>query len=225
MIETYAERTMQVEPRRHEPDRENLIRDQALVRRMRAGDEPAFEEFADTYTKLLYRFAISRVNGDRELAREVVQATLCKALAKLDGFRGDATLLTWLCAVCRNEILMQFRKRKNAPAESPLEDNVVPIAAWPAGSRDPEDESLERETAGIVHMALDLLPGHYADALEWKYIDRISVREIGERLQVGAKAAESILTRARGAFRKSYGRVVAELDRARSGETRGGGES
>jgi DNA-directed RNA polymerase specialized sigma24 family protein len=40
--------------------------------------------------------------------------------------------------------------------------------------------------------------------LEWKYLDRVPVEEIATRLGLGAKAAESLLTRARQAFRTSY---------------------
>jgi len=226
MIETYAERTMTAERRRYEPDPETLARDRALVSRMRSGDEVAFDEFAETYTRLLYRFAIARVDSDRELAREVVQTTLCKALAKIESFRGDSTLLTWLCSVCRNEILMYFRRQRSAPSESPLEDNVTPIASWSVRPRGPEETLLDDEASGMVHLALELLPRHYADALEWKYVDKVSVREVGERLQLGSKAAESLLTRARDAFRKNYRRVVAELSgELESNETIGGGES
>jgi DNA-directed RNA polymerase specialized sigma24 family protein len=53
-------------------------------------------------------------------------------------------------------------------------------------------------------MALDGIPGHYAQALEWKYLDRLSVQEIAGRLGVQTKAAESLLTRARQAFRAGY---------------------
>ena len=41
----------------------------------------------------------------------------------------------------------------------------------------------------------------YGDALEWKYVQGLSVKEIAARLNLGAKAAESLMTRARQAFR------------------------
>jgi DNA-directed RNA polymerase specialized sigma24 family protein len=44
--------------------------------------------------------------------------------------------------------------------------------------------------------------------LEWKYVDGLSVKEIADRLAVGPKAAESLLTRARTACRE----VLAEID-------------
>ena len=173
-----------------------------LIERMLAGEEAAFETFGERYFKAVYRFALGRLNGDRELTREIVQTALCKALAKLETYRGEAALLTWLCACCRNEILMHFRRRRTAPAEIAIEDG---LEADP-GSRlqqpaSAETSLLQEEVARRVHLVLDVLPSHYARALEWKYLERLPVREIAARLSVGPKAAESLLTRAREAFK------------------------
>lgn len=181
-------------------DSDLRLEEKALVERMLAGDEAAMEEFADEYFPGLYRFALARLGGDTELAREVVQTTVCKALAKLGTFRGEAPLLGWLCACCRNEIRMGFRKKKRQPRVVELEEDV-------ASDRDlPEGALARKEEVRHVHAVLDLLPPRYASALEWKYVERVSVKEIAERLRVGAKAAESLLTRARQAFREGYER-------------------
>lgn len=182
-------------------DSDLRLEEKALVERMLAGDEVAMEEFADSYFPGLYRFALARLGGDTELTREAVQTTVCKALAKLETFRGEAPLLGWLCACCRNEIRMGFRKKKRLPRIVELEEDV-------ASDRDPPEGALARkEEVRQVHAVLDLLPPRYARALEWKYVERVSVKEIAERLRVGAKAAESLLTRAREAFREGYGRA------------------
>lgn len=182
-------------------DSDLRLEEKALVERMLAGDEAAMEEFADEYFPGLYRFALARLGGDTELAREVVQTTVCKALAKLGTFRGEAPLLGWLCACCRNEILMGFRSKKRQPRMVELEEDV-------ASGRDlPEGALARKEEVRHVHAALDLLPPRYARALEWKYVERVPVKEIAERLRLGAKAAESLLTRARQAFREGYEQV------------------
>jgi RNA polymerase sigma-70 factor (ECF subfamily) len=54
---------------------------------------------------------------------------------------------------------------------------------------------------------MDDLPEQYRLALEWKYIDGLSVRQIAERLALTEKAAESILFRARREFREGLGRM------------------
>ena len=183
----------------------NHSEDRELALRMLAGDGAAFEAFAERYSRALYRFAQARLGGDREATREVVQTAMCKALAKLDSYRGEASLFTWLCACCRNEMLMRFRSRRTAPAEVELADDVEPALGFgPGGAGGPEVALLEREAARRVHLALDLLPAHYARALEWKYLESLPVQEIAARLNLGPKAAESLLTRARSAFRAGY---------------------
>jgi RNA polymerase sigma-70 factor (ECF subfamily) len=183
--------------------------EQDLVARMLAGDEPAMEAFADGYFPGLYRFALARLHGDSELARELVQATACKALARLSTYRGEAPLFTWLCACCRNEIRMHFRHQGRLPRVVGLDDETgeADLAAGRAPGEHPDGALARKEEAHLVHAALDLLPPHYARALEWKYVDRLPVKEIATRLRLGAKAAESLLTRARQAFREGYERL------------------
>ena len=59
------------------------------------------------------------------------------------------------------------------------------------------------ETRQLVQSVLDRLPSRYGDVLEWKYIEGRSVEEIGELLGVGQIAAQSLLARARTAFREA----------------------
>ena len=69
------------------------------------------------------------------------------------------------------------------------------------------DRSIASRLAAFVQRVLDQLPSHYADALEWKYIDEVPVQEIASRLGLGAKAAESLLTQvARVRFARRSGR-------------------
>jgi RNA polymerase sigma-70 factor (ECF subfamily) len=176
-----------------------------LVQRMLTGDESAFDTFGERYPKALYRFALARLDGDHDLTRELVQTAICKALAKLDTYRGEASLLTWLCSCCRNEILMHLRVRRTRPEATELEDELRPAPGYGATpSGDPEALALGHETTTLVHMALDVLPDHYARALEWKYLERLPVRDIAERMNLRPKAAESLLTRARQAFKIAY---------------------
>ncbi len=191
-------------------------KDKELARLMVAGDEKAFEEFSDHHIPALYRYASRRLAGDRELTRDIVQGTLCKALGKLSTFRGEAALMTWLCACCRNEIAAHFRRRHGMPREVDVQEVEETAAAELSDARPegPEGEYLRKEASAVVHEALDALPPHYGKALEWKYIESLPVQEIAHRLDLGLKAAESLLTRARQAFRKEYGRLVLPLSPA-----------
>jgi DNA-directed RNA polymerase specialized sigma24 family protein len=62
------------------------------------------------------------------------------------------------------------------------------------GADGPRERLLRREVGALVRRTLDQLPARYGDALEWKYVEGLSVKEIAVRLGVGPKAAESLLT-------------------------------
>lgn len=186
-------------------------KDRKLVKRMRAGNEEAFEQFFEAYFQPVYRFALARVGKETELAEEIAQATICKALEKLDTYRGEAALFSWLCAICRFEISGHFRRERRSPPRIELvEDGTAPGGIQESLSNldDPESGLLRREVARLVHVTLDHVPPHYSQILEWKYSDGLSVKEIADQLGISPKAAESLLTRARQAFRDGFGSLA-----------------
>jgi RNA polymerase sigma-70 factor (ECF subfamily) len=180
--------------------------EQLLVRRMLDGDERAFSEFFEQHFARLYRFALPRLNGNADAAQEVVQATLCKAMRKLDSFRGEAALFTWICQICRRQVADYLREtRRHSDRVLLIEDNPQIQAALdsiqgPEGER-PDERYDQGQVGGLVRAVLDRLPAQYGDALEWKYVEGLSVEEIGSRLGIGTTAAQSLLARARVAFR------------------------
>lgn len=183
--------------------------DRALVRRLLAGDELAFKEFFDRHFPGIYRFALVRLRGDADAAEEVAQMTMCKAISKLDTYRGEAQLFTWLCTFCRHEISAFCRKFRRFPQPVPLtEENPEIRAALDSLAAleddDPESVAQRNEIGRLVRVALDHLPQRYGNALEWKYLEGLSVKEIAQRMEIGPKAAESLLTRARNAFRDGF---------------------
>jgi RNA polymerase sigma-70 factor (ECF subfamily) len=199
------------------PDRpSSLAEERALVERLRAGDEHAFETFAERYIAGLYRFAQRRLRGDRELTRDVVQSTVCKVISNLDGYRGEAPLFTWMCACCRNEIAAHFRRLDRRPREVELHETDGPLTSASgysaASAGGPEEELLRWEAAELVHVALDRLPSNYARAMEWRYLEGLSVAEVARRLDSSYKATESLLSRAREAFREIYDELRGEPD-------------
>jgi RNA polymerase sigma-70 factor (ECF subfamily) len=186
--------------------------DVALARRVVAGDEAAFDEFFERYFPRLYRFALARLGNREDAAEEIVQRVLIRALDRLHTYRGEAALLTWLCTLCRRE-MAAWHQHEERRREVPLLDDQPEIRAGlealaASESVDPESALVRREVAELVRLTLDHLPGHYGDVLEWKYIQELSVGEIADRLGVGYKAAESLLVRARAAFRDGFALVT-----------------
>ena len=193
---------------------------------MLAGEERAFDEFFDRHFPGLYRFARARLGGGEDAAEEAAQVTLCKGIEKLATYRGEATLFTWLCTFCRHEIAAWHRRYgRFAPFIDLVEDIPEVRAALESLSAtygdEPERAMGRQEQRRLVQVALDELPPHYGDALEWKYLDEISVNEIATRLGVSSKAAESLLTRARVAFREIFSSLTAGRGQGPRGMSRG----
>jgi len=201
---------------------EDALQDERrLVRRMLDGDERAFSEFFDEYFARLYRFALPRLNGDVEAAQDVVQASLCKAMQKLATFRGEAALFTWICQICRRQIADHVRETRRHARVVLIEDSPEVQAALDS-IHAPEDERPESlygqgQVSGLIRSVLDRLPSRYGDALEWKYVEGLSVEEIGTRLGIGTIAAQSLLARARLAFRDAIENVFGAAAAARLG--------
>jgi RNA polymerase sigma-70 factor (ECF subfamily) len=185
---------------------DEVTEDRELVQQMLAGEERAFSEFFTTYFPRVFRFALPRVNRNEDDAKDVVQATLVKAMRKLGDYRGEAAMFTWLCQICRREIANHVRsERRYSDKVILIEDSEEVRAALESIEAPAADDPLRRcdgaELKRLVHAVLDRLPGRYGEALEWKYVEGRSVEEIGDRLGIGHTAAQSLLARARVAFR------------------------
>src|ERR671915_1646236 len=182
-----------------------------LVRRMLGGDEAAFDEFFADYFPRLFRFVVLRLR-DQDAAEDLVQNALIAAVRSLGSWRGEATLFTWLCTICRREISAWEKRTSRHVIVSLAEDDPGLRAALESigAAADAPDAGLARaDTGRIVQLALDHLPPRYSRALEWKYLEELSVDDIAGRLQCTPKAAESLLTRARNAFRDAFAAVQA----------------
>ncbi len=182
--------------------------DRTLAKRVASGDAAAFEEFFREYFPRLFRFTLARVSGNADFAEEIVQQTMCKVMKKMHKFRGEALLFTWLCQICRNEIAVVYRRKGLQEVKTVfLEDHPAVRAALESMSVDadkPDSERSDQELARFVRLTLEYLPANYATALELKYIRGCTVGEIGEQMHISSKAAESLLSRARAAFKEGF---------------------
>ncbi len=195
-----------------EPGSIQLSRDRRLVRRILAGEERALRAFMDEYFPRLYRYARHRLRAEADV-EDVVQAVLVQAVRRLETYRGEASLLTWLVQICRHEIARQHRRsaRERDMMTPFLNDDLLrsvveSIESDPLGT--PEAESRRLELISLVQFALDQLPERYASALEWKYIEGLDSRQIAARFQISDEATQSLLARARQSFREICGEAL-----------------
>lgn len=185
------------------------FQDKKLVKQLLRGDAQAFDRFFDENFARLYRFALTRLSDDPDAAREVAQITLTRALRKLRTYRAESALFTWLCAICRNETSDWLAKQGRYREHIVLTEDFAEVQAAVDSFRAPEQMSPDRhyrrvELLRLIQVALDKLPAHYGDVLEWKYIEGHSIKEISARLGIGPEATQSLLARAKRAFADVY---------------------
>jgi len=199
--------------------------DKRLVKQLLAHDEQAFDLFFNDNFARLYRFALTRLSDDPEGAREVVQITLTRAARKLDTFRAESALFTWLCAICRNEVSDWLRRQGRYRDHIVLVEDFPEVQAAVDSFHAPLEDSPERhyervEAMRLIQVALDRLPAKYGDVLEWKYVEGHSVKEISAKLDIGAEATQSLLARAKRAFADVYSSMTKAIDNENNGLVR-----
>lgn len=185
-------------------------RDQALVRRLQDGDADAPTELVRRYQSKLYSLAY-RLTLSHEDAEEVASDALRKAIAKIDRFRGDAALSTWLYSLTFNAAMSRLRynrvSRRSGPranidlardwSEERQPMPLVDVVSVP----DRQFESAELRRA-IVAAVRDLSP-KYRQAFLLFYGHGLSLRDAAAASGVPIQTTKSRLFRARSAVRAS----------------------
>lgn len=161
--------------------------DQELIRRVREGDSGAVAELYERYAPVVWRYVFARMRRDTHAGQDVLSETF---LAAIRGLRNGApadNVAGWLTGIARNKLADWHRQR----GESARNETAPAI----------EETS---SSSSVVADVLDGLPPEERVILEWKYLDRLTVREIADRLARTEKAVEALLYRARNAFRAAY---------------------
>ena len=138
-----------------------------LVERARAGDAAAFSEIVRLYEGPVFRAALA-VLGSREEAEEAAQDAFVAAFRRLNTFRGDSSLKTWLVTIAWRKALtrrrrLRFRSLYAANPRSSDEGNLVDVAADPA--KGAQDMVLTRELRQQIAKLIQRLPGKLRDPL------------------------------------------------------------
>ena len=183
--------------------------DKDLAHRVCAGNAVALQEFFQRYVDPVYSFIYYRVGSNAQDAEDILQETLMTALARMRSFQGESRLYTWLCGIAWHKIEDFYRRqqRLDKTMTQAVGSEKVRLASAQASHLDnPIAETIATEE--WVRKCLDNLPIDYQAALVLKYIEGFSVAEIARIMNRSSKAIESLLTRARKAFR-----AIAEKER------------
>ena len=161
-----------------------------LVKSMARGDEAAFRELYDAYHRRLFRLSLVLGQGDESLAQETVQAVFVTMAGKLRAVESGEHLWNWLARVARQGIAKNRRRQQGNPVRSVEQ---LPEYAVDGAS----DDHLESCLDGAL---LELDPED-RQLIEIFYFERLSHREMAERLGLTPKAVSSRLERGREKLR------------------------
>ena len=197
--------------------------DEALLARLRAGDETAYEELVRAESRHLLAVA-RRLLRNEEDAQDAVQQAFLSAFRALPAFNGQSRLTTWLHRIVTNAALMKLRTRGRQPEDSIedllptyLEDghHTAQFSEWALPA---ESKLLRRETRGQVRTAIDALPDAYRTVLLLRDIEELSTEETAQALCVTPNTVKIRLHRARQALLKLLKPVMDAQPRITRGD-------
>ena len=168
-----------------------------LVAEVLRKDRKATAEFINRYADSVYCYVRRRVVPKIEVADDLVQETFLAAWQNLGTYRGQAPVRSWLLGIARHKVEDYYR-RKMQEVELP-EDGDEPCILPVIEDRldgDRREKKIRRVLAG--------LPEAYAVALQWRYLENRSVREIAMLSGKTEKAVERLLARARENFKRRW---------------------
>lgn len=186
-----------------------------LIARIKAKDETALDALMEEYGGKVYGLA-ARMTSNHHDAEEVCQDVFLAVFEKIDTFRGEAKLSSWMYRITANAALMKLRNRpkvKTLPLEEELgpamtEDGMMtePVADW---SRLPSDEVERKELTARLAQAVEQLPPESRSVFVLRDIEGLEAEEASQVLEISVAALKSRLHRARLFLRKQLADYAA----------------
>ena len=185
--------------------------DQELLTRLKAGDETAIRDVAEAYGSKIYQLAF-RYLRNKEDAEEITQDVLFKVYRKVDAFRGDAQLSSWIYRITFNAAMSRLRTARYQRSQDEERhvsasegDGSTPSRRTPdvADWTDMADENVLRsQLRQRVFRAILALPAIYRAPVMLRDIQGMSTEEASAMLRVKDQTLKSRLHRGRLILRK-----------------------
>jgi len=185
--------------------------DAALAQCAAAGDTDAFEGIMRRHNRLLFRTARSVLKSDAE-AEDALQEAYLRAWHALSGYRGDASLSTWLVRIVINESLGRLRRRHAnvIPLDAAVDGAGREPEAWMEDDPDgrPERAALRSEMRRLMEARIDALPDAFRSVFMLRAVEELNVEETAAALGVPEATVRTRFFRARALLRESLSRDV-----------------
>lgn len=186
-------------------DFENLA-EAELVELARRGHRDAFRVIMQRCNQRLFRVARAIMRDELE-AEDIVQEAYTRAFAKLDSFRGDSGILTWLTRIVINEARGRLRARRPMVDLDEMEAaqtgaRIIPFPMT-TETESPEASVARMQIRQLLEQAVDDLPPDFRIVFVLREIEELSVQETADHLDIRPETVKTRLHRARRLLRKS----------------------
>jgi RNA polymerase sigma-70 factor (ECF subfamily) len=168
--------------------------DADLVALISKGDSGAFREILTRYQHAVYGFAFSFLKDAQE-AEDISQEIFLRLYRTAESYRSVAALQTYLFRITRNLCIDHLRKKRPEAMTNPPES---------VNAKTPLNQICAAELKNQINLVLSELPENQRAAIYLRHEQGMDYREIAATLGVTRHAVESLLTRARKAFRKKF---------------------
>ncbi|MBM4127824.1 MAG: RNA polymerase sigma factor [Nitrospira sp.] len=166
------------------------------------GEADTFDTLYRNNIDVMYRYA-SRLCGETEAAKDLVQETFLNAYRGFKNFRGEAQISTWLYTIASRICLRMRRRRKGAPERELSLDEFIPTSDGefrlqiPVEGLSPEEALHNKQLREALDTAIGKLPKKYKMALVLRDMEGLSAKEVGAIMGLNERAVKSRLHRAR----------------------------
>jgi RNA polymerase sigma-70 factor (ECF subfamily) len=174
-----------------------------LIGRMQNGDSTAMAELASTYGPRIHQLALRYVKNWED-AEEVTQDVLMKVYRKIDAFRGDAALSSWIYRITFNTAMSRLRTGRasrmaevQAPEVSSADQQERAIAEPADWSSLADDQVMRGQMRQRLIASLAELPTVYRVPVILRDIQGLSTEEASAVLRVKPQTLKSRLHRGR----------------------------
>ncbi|PYZ91907.1 RNA polymerase sigma factor SigW [Salipaludibacillus keqinensis] len=175
-----------------------------IILEVKKGNQEAFSELMDIYKDKVYHI-VYRMLGNVHEAQDVSQEAFLRAFMNIDSYDTNRKFSTWLFRIATNLAIDRLRKKK---PNFHLEDQVAgteDLTYYSQFSSDeelPEDQVVQWEMQEWVQEEIMQLPPKYRSAIILKYLEDLSLKEIGEILNLPVATVKTRIHRGREALRK-----------------------
>ncbi len=167
------------------------LKDTALIEFIQNNKDSSvyFEELYRRYYRKVLDKCYSLLKNKQQ-AEEMAEDIFSKCFEKLPGFRGQASFSSWLYTISYNSCIDYLRHKKNSHYPEWNRENELPVV-------DEVDENANEIDYEKLQQILDLIHPEEKALLFMKYMENISLKNIGESLRISEDAAKMRLKRAR----------------------------